>query len=192
MKNLFEQFALEDACGRSNAKTFALLKKRHLVGVLAREIQFVSDDDDRVAVGGRKPPQRLQKINLRADIEVQRGLIQKEKQRLLGEGTGKNDALLFAAGNLVHPTVAEMFGANLCKRVARDDDVFFGFEAQRAAVRMPPLENKFPGARGKKQRAFLLDHGNTLAPGAVGKSMGHETVQQYAAGKGRQRAGDEF
>src|SRR4029077_21015296 len=104
----------------------------------------------------------------------------------------QNNALFFAAGNFVHPTVAEMFGADLRKGVARDDDVLLAFEAQRAAIRMPPLENKFPSARGKKQRAFLLDHGNTLAPGAVGKSMGHETVQEYAAGKGRQRAGDEF
>src|SRR5579859_574475 len=38
LKNLFEQFALEDACGRPDAKTFALLKESNLVGVLAREI----------------------------------------------------------------------------------------------------------------------------------------------------------
>jgi hypothetical protein len=184
LKNLFEQFALEDARGRSNAKTFALLKKCNLIGVLAGEIQFVGDDDDRVAVGSRKPPQRLEKIDLRADIEVQGGLIQKQKQRLLCEGTRQNDALFFAAGDLIHPAVAEMLGANLRKRIARDDDVLLGFEPQRAAVRMPPLENKFPGARGKEQGAFLLDHGDTLSANAMGKSMGHEAVQQHASGKG--------
>jgi len=57
LKNLFEQFALEDARGRSNAKTLALLKQRDLVGVLASEIQFVGHDDNRVAVGVGKPAQ---------------------------------------------------------------------------------------------------------------------------------------
>jgi hypothetical protein len=51
LKNLFEQFALEDGRRRSNAKTFALLKKSDLVSVLARKIEFVRDDDNRVAVG---------------------------------------------------------------------------------------------------------------------------------------------
>ena len=184
LKNLFEQFALEDARGRSNAKTFALLKKRNLIGILAGEIQFVGHDDNRVAVGSRKPPQRLEKIDLRADIEVQGRLIQKEKQRLLREGPRQNDALFFAPGDLVHPAVAEMLGANLSKRISGDEDVFLGFEPQRAAVRMPPLENKFPGARGEEQGAFLLDHGDALAAGAVGKRVGYETVQENSAGKG--------
>jgi len=123
---------------------------------------------------------------------VQGRFIQQQKERLLRKGTSQNDALFFTAGNLVHPTIAEMFGANLCEGVASDDDVFLGFEPQRAAVRMPPLEHKLPGARGKKQRAFLLDHGNALSAGAVGKGMGHKAVQQHAAGKRCQSTGDEF
>ena len=51
LKNLFEQFALEDGRRRSNAKTLALLKKSDLVSVLARKIEFVRDHDNRVAVG---------------------------------------------------------------------------------------------------------------------------------------------
>src|SRR6476646_11266405 len=38
LKHLFEQLALENARGRANAETFAFLKKRDLVGVLACEI----------------------------------------------------------------------------------------------------------------------------------------------------------
>src|SRR5271163_23678 len=94
LKNLFEQFALKNGCGWSNAKTFALLKKSDLVGVLAGEIQLVRDDDNRVPVGRRKPSQGFEQIDLRADIEMQRGLIQKEKQGLLGEGARQDDALL--------------------------------------------------------------------------------------------------
>src|ERR1700686_39063 len=70
LKNLFEQLALEDACGRSNTKTFALLKKRDLVGVLAGEIQFVGDDDNRVAVGRGKPAQRFEQIHLGTYIKM--------------------------------------------------------------------------------------------------------------------------
>ena len=146
LKNLFEQFALKDSCGWPNAKTFALLKKSDLVGVLAGEIQFVRDDDNCIAICGCKAAQRFEQINLRADIEMQRRLIQKEKQRLLREGARQNDALLFAAGDLIHQAVAEMFGADLGKRVACDEDVFFGFESKHAVVGMSSLENKFPCA----------------------------------------------
>ena len=38
----------------------------------------------------------------------------------------------------------------------------------------------------------VLDHGNALSAGAVGKSMGHKAVQQHAAGKGCQSTGDEL
>ena len=113
LKNLFEQFALEDRGGRSNAKTFAFLEKRDLIGVLAGEIQFVSDDNDSVAIGVGETAKRFEEVNLRADIEVEGGLVEEEQQRLLSEGAGEDDALFFAAGNLIHEAVAEMFGADL-------------------------------------------------------------------------------
>src|SRR5271154_3139293 len=114
---------------------------------------------------------------------MQRGLIQKEKQRLLREGARQDDALLFAAGNLIHQAIAEMLGANLRKSIARDEDVLFRFESQRAAVGMPSLENKFPGVRREKQRALLLDHGDALAADPVRKRVRDEAVQEHAAGK---------
>src|SRR5277367_1071686 len=123
---------------------------------------------------------------------MQSGLIQKEEQRLLREGARQDDALLFAAGNLIHQTVAEMLGANLCKRVASDEDVLFRFESQGAAVGMPSLENKFPSVRGEKQRTFLLDHGDALAAGTVRKRVRDEAVQEHAARKRFQRAGDKL
>jgi hypothetical protein len=183
---------LEYGRGRSNAKTFALLQKRDLVGILAGEIQFVGDDDNRVAVGGREAAQSFEKIDLRADIEMESGLVKKEKQRLLSEGAGEDDALLFAAGNLIHEAVAEMLRANLGEGVARNGDVFLGFEAESAAVGMAALQYKFPGARRKEQRAFLLDHGDTLAACAVGKSMSDEAVEENAAREWLESAGDEF
>ena len=96
---------------------------------------------------------------------MQGGLIEQEKKRLLRKGARQNDALFFAAGDLVHPAVAEMVGTDLGKSIVRDEHVVFGFEAQRAAVGMASLQNKFPGARREKQGAFLLDHGDALGAG---------------------------
>jgi hypothetical protein len=123
---------------------------------------------------------------------MQRGFIQKEKQGLLGEGARQDDALLFAAGDLIHQAIAEMLGADLRKGIASDEDVFFRFESQRAAVWMSSLENKFPGVRGEKQRAFLLDHGNALAARPVRKRVRDEAVQKHTAGKRFQRAGNKL
>ena len=57
----------------------------------------------------------------------------------LGEGAGEDDTLLFAAGNLIHEAVSEMFGADLREGVAGDGDVLIVFETQRAAVGVPTL-----------------------------------------------------
>ena len=114
---------------------------------------------------------------------MQRGLIQKKQQRLLREGAGQNNALLLAAGDLIHQAVAEMFRSDLGKCVASDEYVLFRFESQRAAVGMPSLDNKFSGVRGEKQRAFLLDHGDALAADPVGKRVCDKAVQKHAAGK---------
>ena len=43
----------------------------------------MSDDDDGVAIGGGEAAQRFEQIDLRADIEVQRGLVEQQQQRLL-------------------------------------------------------------------------------------------------------------
>ena len=86
-----------------------------------------------------------------------------------------------------------MFGADLREGVAGDGDVFFGFEAQRAAVGMPALQNKFPGARGKEQRTFLLDHGDALARGCAAVSeCVTKPLSRTRPESGCKGAGDEF
>ncbi len=91
MKNLFENFALEHRCRRTNTKAFAAVHQHNLVGVFAREIQFMRDDDNGVAILRGQAAQGLEQIHLRADIEMQRRLVEKKEQRLLREGTGEND-----------------------------------------------------------------------------------------------------
>src|SRR5215470_17533893 len=55
---------------------------------------------------------------------------------------------------------------------------------------MAALQDELPGLRGEKQRAFLLDHGNSLAAGARLKLMCDQAVEKNAAGKRMQSAGD--
>jgi len=62
--------------------------------------------------------QRGEEIDLRADVEMQRGLIEKQEQRLLRKSASEDDALLFSAGDFAHPAIAEMIGANLSQGVA--------------------------------------------------------------------------
>ena len=55
---------------------------------------------------------------------------------------------------------------------------------------MAALKNKFPGARGKEQRAFLLDHSDALTAGAVRKLVRDETVEEDAAGERGESSSD--
>src|SRR5713101_9320352 len=162
------------------------------MGIFRREVQFVGDDDDGVAILGREPPQRIQQANLRGDIQVKSGLIEQQKKRLLSQSARKDDALLFAAGDLVHPAVAQVGGTNLGESVFRDQDIVFGFKAQRAAVGVAALQNKFPRARGEKQSALLLNYGDSLRARARRKRVGDESVEQNPSREWSERAGDQF
>ena len=82
-----------------------------------------------VAIFRSKAAQRGEQIHLSADIEMQRRFIEKKQQRLLGQRPRQDHALLFAAGDLVHPAVAEVLAANLGERVAGNQQVVFGFKA---------------------------------------------------------------
>src|ERR1700682_2919424 len=187
LENLFEQFALVNACRGADAQTPAALHQDDLIGILRREVQFVRYDHDGVAILRREPPESIQQADLRGDIQVESGLIEQQKQRLLSQSAREDHALLFSAGNLVHPAVAEIGGTNLGEGVFRDYDIVFRFEPQGAPMGMTALQDKFPGARGEKQSALLLDHGDALRAGARRKRVSDESIEQNPAGEGRAR-----
>src|SRR6266403_1803020 len=192
LENLFEQFALINARGGTNAQTSAALHQHNLIGILRGEVQFVRHDDDGIAVLRREPPESIQQADLRGDIQVESGLIEQQKQRLLSQGAREDDALLFSTGNLIHPAVAEISGADLGQGVFRDQDIVLRFEPQRAAMGMAALQDEFPGACGEEQSALLLDHGNALRAGAWGKRLSDESVEQNPSGQGGEGAGDQM
>src|SRR5258708_23745297 len=139
-----------------------------------------------------EPVQGSEKIHLVANNEVQRRIVEKQEERLLRECAGENHALLFAAGDFVHPAVGEFGGADLGKRVVGDEDVSLGFEAQPAAIGMASLHDKFPGARREKQAALLLDKSDMLSARLDRKRVRFESIKKNSAGKRRERTGDEF
>src|SRR5690349_688235 len=118
------------------------------------------------------------------------GFIEKQKERLLGQGAREDYTLLFTAGDLIHPAVAQFGGADLGESVFRDEDVVFGFEAQGAAVGMAALQYKFPCASREEQSALLLDDGDALGASARRERMSNETIEENAAGERSEGAGD--
>jgi hypothetical protein len=78
LENLFEQVALIDARGRAHPETFAFLQQDYLVGVFAGEVEFVRHDNDRVAIFRSQATKRFKQVDLRADVEMERRLVEKK------------------------------------------------------------------------------------------------------------------
>src|SRR5256714_13137000 len=158
------------------------------MGISRGRFKLVRPQNEGVAVLRREPPKSIQQADLRGDIEMESGLIEQQKQRLLSQRAREDHALLFPAGDLIHPAVAELSGTDLGKGVFRDHDIFLRFESQRVAMGMAALQDEFPGARGKETSALLLDHGNALRAGARRKRVDDESVEQDPSGKGSERS----
>ena len=192
MENLFEQLALINAGRGADAQAAATLHKNDVIRILSREIQFVRYDDHGVAVFGREPAQRVEQADLRGDVEMQRRFVKQQEQGLLCQSAGENNALFFAAGDLIHPPVGEFGRANLRESVFCNNHVVRRLEAQRAAMRMAALKNKFPDTHGKEQAAFLLNHGDALGARAGAERVSDESVEQNAPRQGMENSGDQL
>src|SRR5215467_7043081 len=90
LEDLLQQFALVNGRGRANPQGSAALEEHDLVRILGDEIQLMRDDNDGVAIRSRELAQRLHQGNLGADVEVERGLVEKQELRLLRERTSEN------------------------------------------------------------------------------------------------------
>src|SRR5206468_2611967 len=113
LENLFQQFALVNVYGRTDTQAASALHQDDLIGILGGEIQLVRHDDNGVTICRGEAAKSVEQTDLRGDIEMESGLIKQQKQRLLSQSSGENDPLLFAAGDLIHPAIAEISGANL-------------------------------------------------------------------------------
>ena len=138
--------------------------------------------DHRVAVLVGKVAQARKADRLCAPISrCKRGLIEQQDQRLLRQGARQHHALLFSAGDFVHPAIAQMFGAHLGQGAFGDGEILVLFKPKRAAVGMAALQNVVAGAHREDERAFLLHEGDALGAGARVQMAGLEAVQLDAA-----------
>ncbi len=119
-------------------------------------------DHDGVLILLGQLPQAFEQFHLRANIEMQRRLVEQNQPRLLRQRPRQDDALFFAAGKLPNRPAGQMLGAHLRERVARDRDIFRCREAQRPAIRVPPLQDKITSPRGVQDGAFLVHHRDSL------------------------------
>ena len=129
-EHVFEQFAPIDGGRRANAQATAAVHQEDLIGILGGQIQFMGDHNYGVAVVRREAAKSIQEAHLRGDVEMQRGLVKQQKQRPLRQGASKNYPLLFSAGELVHPAIAELGGADLEEGVLRNEHVVAGLETE--------------------------------------------------------------
>jgi len=120
----------------------------------------VGDDDDVVAILGREPPQRIQQANLRGDIQVESGSSGGEEEAAVEPSARKDDALLFAAGDLIHPAVAEL-AAPTCARAFSRLRHRLRIRSAASAHSGGGLQTNSRRAR-EEQGALLLDDSDSL------------------------------
>ena len=140
--------------GRAHAQTLALVQQHDAVGKFRRQIQFVRHHQHRVAVLIRQPPQAPQQFHFAADIQMLRGLIQQQQRRLLRQRPRQNHALLFAAGKMVHPAIAQRIRAHLRERVSRQQAILLGFESQSPSRRDSGLAARIPTRATEKSSSL--------------------------------------
>ena len=80
-------------------------------------------DHDGVAILLRQLAQAFEQFHLRADVQMQRGLVEQDQPRLLRQRPRQNHALFFAAGKFAHRALRQMLRAHLREGVAGDFDV---------------------------------------------------------------------
>src|SRR5579863_7147769 len=139
-KNLFEQLALVNGGGRTNAQAAAMLQQHNLVSEFRGEREFMRYDNNGVPVFLRQLPHSFEELHLRADVEVQRRFVEQDQPRLLRERPRENDALLLTPGKLTHRAAREVLDAKLREGVPRNFNVFLICKSQSASVRMPALQ----------------------------------------------------
>ncbi len=111
-----------------DAQAFAFVQQHDLIGKFRGQAEFVRHDDDGVAILCGQAAELREELDLRADVQMQRGLVEQQHERLLGQRASQHHALLFAAGDFVHPAVGQMLGADLREGVLGDGEIVLAFK----------------------------------------------------------------
>ena len=123
-ENLLEQVSFVNFGRRPDAQALTFVQQDNTVGKLCREIQFVRNDQDRLAILVRQSPQLAQQFHFASDIEVLRRLVEQQQRGLLRERSRQNHALLLAARELLHPAVAQRVRPDLGESISGEQAIF--------------------------------------------------------------------
>jgi hypothetical protein len=76
LENLLEQSPLIDGGGRAHTQAFAPMQQDDLIGEFRRQTQIVGDLNHRVTMLICQTAQAAKEVDLRPDIQMQRGFVQ--------------------------------------------------------------------------------------------------------------------
>ena len=99
----------EYVLGCAGAEDPAVLHANHLVGAFLCELEFVDGHDDSHIPRFRKVAKYSQQVDLVADIEIRRGLVEHEHTRILRDGACEHDALALPVAYLQEVALGELF-----------------------------------------------------------------------------------
>jgi hypothetical protein len=184
-EDLLEQLPLVHRGRRPDAQASAVVQQYNLVGEFRSQRQFVRHDHDGVFILFRQLPQAFEQFHLRADIEMQRGLVEKNQPRLLRQRSRQDDALLFAPGKFPNRPACKVLSANLCECIAGNCDVLRSCEAQRPSVRVPPLQDKISCPGRIEDGALLVHNCDALRASPRVEPVGFLAIKLDAPGKWR-------
>nr|BFF11524.1 hypothetical protein GCM10025699_28270 [Microbacterium flavescens] len=88
-----------------------------VVGVARGEVELMENDHDRRAVGAVERAQEVEHLDLVAQVQEGRRLVQQEHARLLREGHRDPDALTLAARQVAHSAIRQGADPRLGHRI---------------------------------------------------------------------------
>ena len=151
---LANRLAREYVLGCAGAEDPAVLHANHLVGAFLRELEFVDGHDDSHIPRFRKVAKYSQQVDLVADIEIRRGLVEHEHTRILRDGACEHHALALPVAYLHEVALGELF--HMC-----------GFHGLIDPTMVVGRECAHSPGVGMPSRLYDIAAGEELGPGAI-------------------------
>jgi hypothetical protein len=150
----------------------ALMQQRELIAICGREIEIVEDaQDHQISIPG-KAKREIEHGQLMGEIEVGRGLVQKQDGGLLGEGARQQETLPLTARHLANPSFRKVRGIDQRQRPMNDRVVQWRCAAQHPEMGCAPGQRNIPAGQRLGQQGVLW-HDRHL-PGDRGATQGAE------------------
>lgn len=129
--DLGKELGREDVGGRARGGDLAVAQYVETVAVVRGQVEVVQGHQDRRG----QSSQGTEDVQLVPDVEVVGRFVQDQQGRLLGQGTGDEHALAFAAGELIEGTVGQVGGVHRGERRPYEAGVFGGVPVQQPLMR---------------------------------------------------------